>query len=71
MKVDFDPKFKINALSAPIGVSAAAQPKLSFGVEIVKVGKLDAFLALDLPKVTADLTPVFGTWRMSSLIRHG
>ncbi|KAI9799885.1 MAG: hypothetical protein M1833_003807 [Piccolia ochrophora] len=56
--VDFDPIFQVNSLKGSVSVSASAQPKLTFGIEIVKVGRLDAYLGMKLPEVTAQLDDV-------------
>ncbi|KAL8929157.1 MAG: hypothetical protein Q9172_000592 [Xanthocarpia lactea] len=52
----FDPSFDINALSADVTVAAFAQPKLSFGIDILKVGHLEIALGVKSPVVSATLT---------------
>ena len=52
----FDPSFNLNALSADVTVAAFAQPKLSFGIDILKVGHLEIALGVKSPVVSATLT---------------
>ena len=50
-----DPLFDLTELSATVTVAAFSQPKLTFGVEIIKIGKVDVELAVKLPEVSATL----------------
>ncbi|KAI9811948.1 MAG: hypothetical protein M1832_000653 [Thelocarpon impressellum] len=58
--VNVVPKFDINKLEGGVSVGASAQPKLTFGVDVLKIGRLETSLVLKLPKVTSDLKGVFG-----------
>ncbi|KAL8957970.1 MAG: hypothetical protein Q9193_004880, partial [Seirophora villosa] len=49
----FDPHFNLTALSAGVTLAAFSQAKLTFGVDITKVGKLEVGMALKLPGVEA------------------
>ncbi|KAL8649240.1 MAG: hypothetical protein Q9210_004516 [Variospora velana] len=49
----FDPHFNLTALSAGVTLAAFSQAKLTFGVDITKVGKLEVGVALKLPAVEA------------------
>ncbi|KAL8728281.1 MAG: hypothetical protein Q9166_005522 [cf. Caloplaca sp. 2 TL-2023] len=51
-----DPSFNLTALSASVSVAAFAQPKLSFGIDITKVGHLEIALGVKSPVVGATLT---------------
>ncbi|KAL8687755.1 MAG: hypothetical protein Q9224_005059, partial [Gallowayella concinna] len=44
-----DPNFDLKALSAAVTVQAFSQPKLSFGIEITKIGKLGIALGVKMP----------------------
>lgn len=57
----FDPSFNVNQLDGNVTVAVSAQPKLTFGVEVIKVGKLEASLLLSLPKISATVGGIFGT----------
>ncbi|KAI4263395.1 MAG: hypothetical protein L6R42_001455 [Xanthoria sp. 1 TBL-2021] len=52
----FDPNFDLKALTASVTVSAWAQPKLSFEVDITKVGHLGIALGVKSPVISANLT---------------
>ncbi|KAI4254403.1 MAG: hypothetical protein L6R42_007205 [Xanthoria sp. 1 TBL-2021] len=52
----FDPNFNLKALTASVTVAAFAQPKLSFGVDITKVGHLEIALGVKSPIISATLT---------------
>ncbi|RPB16449.1 hypothetical protein P167DRAFT_481120 [Morchella conica CCBAS932] len=52
----FDPIFEFGSGSVTTSVMAISRPKLTFGVEVVGVGKLEVGLNLGLPKVGVDLT---------------
>ncbi|KAI4139285.1 MAG: hypothetical protein LQ341_004273 [Variospora aurantia] len=49
----FDPHFNLTALSAGVTFAAFSQAKLTFGVDITKVGKLEVGMGLKLPAVEA------------------
>lgn len=51
-----DQNFDLTALSASVTVAAFSQPKLSFGVEITKVGNLGIALGVKMPVISATLT---------------
>ncbi|KAI9802720.1 MAG: hypothetical protein M1825_002742 [Sarcosagium campestre] len=57
--VNFDPNFGVERLNGSVTLAAAAQPKLKFGLEVLELGKLDVFLAMKLPEVTASLEGIF------------
>ena len=68
----FDPVFDLNSGSATLNVAAVSRPKLTFGIEVVGVGKLEAALKMGLPVVNAQLTAAFGKmriWDKDSAIR--
>ncbi|KAI5845067.1 hypothetical protein DFP73DRAFT_584651 [Morchella snyderi] len=52
----FDPIFEFRSGSMTTSVTAISRPKLTFGVEVVGIGKLEVGLNLGLPKVGVDLT---------------
>ncbi|KAL9004501.1 MAG: hypothetical protein Q9188_002680 [Gyalolechia gomerana] len=54
-----DPKFDLQGLSAGVTVAAFSQAKLSFGVDIDKVGRLDIAYALKLPGIEARLKAAY------------
>ena len=60
----FDPVFDIRSGSATLTVVAVSRPKLTFGIEVVNVGKLEAALKLGLPILTTQLIAVFGKMRI-------
>lgn len=49
----FDPHFNLTAFSAGVTLAAFSQAKLTFGVDITKVGKLEVGMALKLPGIEA------------------
>ena len=49
------PIFDVKQLSASVTLSAFSQPKLSFGIELTKVGKADIALTISLPEVSVTL----------------
>ncbi|KAG0136431.1 hypothetical protein HOY82DRAFT_498283 [Tuber indicum] len=55
----FDPVFDINSGSVSLNVAAISRPKLTFGIEIIGVGKLEAALKMGLPVVSTKLTAAF------------
>lgn len=54
-----DPNFDLQGLSAGVTVAAYSQAKLSFGIDIVKVGKLDIAYGLKLPAIEAKLKAAY------------
>ncbi|KAL8941040.1 MAG: hypothetical protein Q9216_002487 [Gyalolechia sp. 2 TL-2023] len=54
-----DPKFDLQGLSAGVTVAAFSQAKLSFGVDIHQVGRLDLAYALKLPGIEAHLKAAY------------
>ena len=60
----FDPVFDINSGSATLNVAAVSRPKLTFGIEVISVGKLEAALKMGLPVVNAQLIAAFGKMRI-------
>ncbi|KAL9026335.1 MAG: hypothetical protein Q9196_004985 [Gyalolechia fulgens] len=54
-----DPSFDLQGLSAGVTVAAFSQAKLSFGVDIHKVGRLDIAYALKLPGIEAHLKAAY------------
>ena len=56
----FDPVFALNSGSATLKAAAFSRPKLTFGIEVVGVAKLEAALQMDLPVVDVALTAAFG-----------
>ncbi|KAL8953271.1 MAG: hypothetical protein Q9222_000876 [Ikaeria aurantiellina] len=55
----FDPNFDLTALSSSVTVAAFSQPKLLFGIDIERVGRLDIALAVKLPTVSATLKAAY------------
>lgn len=56
---NFDPLFDIQGLSGKATVEAFSQPKVSFGIELIKIAKFEVGLAVKLPVVTATLETAF------------
>ena len=50
------PKFKINSMNGTATVTAAAVPKLTFGIDIAGVGEVGLGLELRIPSVSSSLT---------------
>jgi hypothetical protein len=50
------PKFKINSMNGTATVTAAAVPKLNFGIDISGVGEVGLGLELRIPSVSSSLT---------------
>ena len=55
-----DPFFDVKSLSASVDLVAYSKAKISFGIEVVKVGKLDVAVSLQVPKITTTLTAAYG-----------
>ncbi|KAL8967303.1 MAG: hypothetical protein Q9197_005503 [Variospora fuerteventurae] len=56
----FNPHFNLTALSAGVTLAAFSQAKLTFGVDITKVGKLEVGMGLKLPAVEAIVKGAYG-----------
>lgn len=56
----FEPIFDVKSLSASVEVIAYSKAKISFGIEVTKIEKLDVAVTLQVPKVTTTLTAAFG-----------
>ena len=54
-----DPIFGVKQLSASVTVAAFSKPKLSFGVELTKIGKAEVALIVKLPEVSATLAATY------------
>ncbi|KAI4226097.1 MAG: hypothetical protein LQ349_006940 [Xanthoria aureola] len=63
----FDPNFDLKALTASVTVATFAQPKLSFEVDITKVGHLGIAVGVKSPVISATLT---GGYNESGLCSH-
>lgn len=50
------PNFGVQSLTAVASVSANTMPKLTFGIDVVNVGHVDAAVSMKLPEVAAELT---------------
>lgn len=53
---ELTPMFDIKKESASVTVAAFSQPKLSFGIELIKVGNIDVAITIKLPEVSATLS---------------
>jgi len=53
------PLFDIKKESASVKLAAFSQPKLAFGIELVKVGNIDVALTVKLPEVSVTLTAAY------------
>lgn len=60
--VSVKPIFDVKSLSASVTVAAFSKPKLSFGIDITKIGHLDIAINVELPKVSATLTAQIGNF---------
>lgn len=54
-----NPLFDLKSLSASVTVAAFSQPKLSFGIELNKIGTFEIAMTMKLPEVSATLTGSF------------
>ncbi|MCJ1470173.1 hypothetical protein MMC07_008818 [Pseudocyphellaria aurata] len=52
----FDSKIDFQKLSASISLVAYSKAKISFGIDVTTIGKLDVAVTLQVPKVTTTLT---------------
>ena len=56
----FNPIFDVQSLSASVTVAAFTLPKLSFGIELIEIGRFDVNINVKLPEVSATLTAGLG-----------
>ncbi|KAL8653319.1 MAG: hypothetical protein Q9226_003895, partial [Calogaya cf. arnoldii] len=63
----FDPNFDLRSLSASVKVAAFAQPKLSFGVDVTRVGHMEIAVVVKSPVISATLTGGYSKFLPSSL----
>jgi len=63
-KGTFDPVFDIRSGSATLNIAASSRPKVTFGIDVVNVAKLEAALTMGLPVVNAQLIAAFGKMRI-------
>ncbi|KAI4199072.1 MAG: hypothetical protein LQ348_001939 [Seirophora lacunosa] len=52
----FKPNLEVTKLSASLTLAAFSKPKLSFGIELVKVGQVDVGLTMKLPEISSALS---------------
>ena len=65
------PTFEVTKLSASIKLAAFSQPKISFGIELVKVGNVEVALTLKLPEISSTLSASYGEPPCSLLKEFG
>lgn len=53
------PIFDIKKESASVELSAFAQPKLAFGIELIEIGTFDVALTVKLPEISVTLTAAY------------
>lgn len=58
----FTPTLEVTKLSASLTLAAFSQPKLSFGIELIKVGQVDVALTMKLPEISSTLSAEYGTF---------
>ncbi|KAG8530110.1 uncharacterized protein KY384_005592 [Bacidia gigantensis] len=51
-----DPYFDINEISASLKIAVFSKPKISFGIDLTKVGKAEVGVAMKLPELSATVT---------------
>lgn len=56
---DIKPVFDVTALSAGLTLTAYAQPRLSFGIEVHNIAKYDVDITMQIPQVKATLTGAY------------
>ena len=56
----FDPLFNVKSLSATVELVAVSKAQIKYGIDVIKIGKLDVAVTLQVPKVTTTLTAAFG-----------
>lgn len=54
------PNFEVTKLDASITLAAFSQPKIAFGIELVKVGNVDVAVTLKLPEISSTLSATYG-----------
>ena len=54
------PTFKVTKLDASITLAAFSQPKISFGIELIKVATADVALTMKLPEISSTLSATYG-----------
>ncbi|KAL9011588.1 MAG: hypothetical protein Q9173_003576 [Seirophora scorigena] len=52
----FKPNLEVTKLSASLTLAAFSKPKLSFGIELIKVGQVDVGLTMKLPEISSVLS---------------
>lgn len=62
------PSFKVTKLDASITLAAFSQPKISFGLDLIKVATADVSLTMKLPEISSALSATYGM--QSSLSPH-
>ncbi|CAO1604866.1 hypothetical protein XANCAGTX0491_008407 [Xanthoria calcicola] len=53
------PTFKVTKLDASITLAAFSQPKISFGIELIKVATADVALTMKLPEISSTLSATY------------
>ncbi|KAL8663475.1 MAG: hypothetical protein Q9168_008087 [Polycauliona sp. 1 TL-2023] len=53
------PSFKVTKLDASITLAAYSQPKISFGIELIKVATADVALTMKLPEISSTLSATY------------
>ena len=56
----FTPEFNVTKLSASISLTANSEPKVAFGVELVKIGKVDVAVIMKMPEISSTLSASYG-----------
>ena len=54
------PSFRVTKLDASITLAAFSQPKISFGIELIKVATADVSLTMKLPEISSRLSATYG-----------
>lgn len=54
------PIFEITEISASLTLAAFSQPKVSFGIELIEVAKVDIALTMKLPEISSTLSATYG-----------
>ena len=54
------PSFKVTKLDASITLAAFSQPKIAFGIELIKVATADVAITLKLPEISSALSATYG-----------
>lgn len=57
----FTPLFDVKGMSASVTLSVYSQPKLAFGIELLKTKIADVDISVKLPEVNVDLIAAYGT----------